>query len=293
MTLAFTLASRLGLAAEDPPPAAEHDAPRTDDAAMLHGDEEAPPMADEASATAPESGTYTIDELAAHTKVPSRTIRFYQSKGALQKPHIKGRVAFYDDTHARRLELIAQLQDRGLRIDAIRDLVVRIDRGEVDLNAWLGLDRELSTPWAQDAPRLLSEAELSEVLGGERRPGFIGELLRLGLAERRGDSYLVHSTNLLSLSARAAAAGVDLDTVRRAADVLRRNMGKAASELAELFYRQAKHEIGDGPLQAQLDALRPLALEAVRTLFAQEMERVLRGFIESGRTTTLTQKRRR
>ena len=36
---------------------------------------------------------YTIDELARVSRVPSRTIRFYQSEGALPKPTIKGRVA--------------------------------------------------------------------------------------------------------------------------------------------------------------------------------------------------------
>ena len=34
---------------------------------------------------------YTIDELTAATGVPSRTIRFYQSKGTLEKPEIRGR----------------------------------------------------------------------------------------------------------------------------------------------------------------------------------------------------------
>ena len=38
-----------------------------------------------------------------------------------------------------RLKLIAQLQDRGLRIDAIRDLLASIDRGELDLAEWLGV----------------------------------------------------------------------------------------------------------------------------------------------------------
>ena len=31
-------------------------------------------------------GEYTIDELAAVSQVPSRTIRFYQSKGAMPRP---------------------------------------------------------------------------------------------------------------------------------------------------------------------------------------------------------------
>ena len=62
--------------------------------------------------------TLTIDELAAASRVPSRTIRFYQSRGALMAPEIRGRVAFYGKPHIERLKLIAQLQDRGLRIDA-------------------------------------------------------------------------------------------------------------------------------------------------------------------------------
>src|SRR5579864_6298655 len=92
---------------------------------------------------APPDG-YTIDELAAAAKVPSRTIRFYQSRGALMPPEIRGRVAYYGGAHLERLKLIAQLQDRGLRIDAIRDLLTSIDRGEVDLAEWLGVEQQVS-----------------------------------------------------------------------------------------------------------------------------------------------------
>ena len=49
--------------------------------------------------TESEAPKYTIDELAAASHVPSRTIRFYQSKGVLMAPQIKGRVAFYGDEH--------------------------------------------------------------------------------------------------------------------------------------------------------------------------------------------------
>src|SRR6184192_3936279 len=80
---------------------------------------------------------YTIDELAAVARVPSRTIRFYQSTGALPRPRIRGRVAYYDESHIARLKLIGTLQDRGLRIRAIRELLVRADRGELALNEWL------------------------------------------------------------------------------------------------------------------------------------------------------------
>ena len=113
---------------------------------------------------------YTIDELAAVAQVPSRTIRFYQSRGALMPPEIRGRVAYYGPRHVERLKLIAQLQDRGLRIDAIRDLLASIDRGEVDLAEWLGVEQQVQAPWANDQPRTVTEEELYE-LAGSRRPG--------------------------------------------------------------------------------------------------------------------------
>jgi DNA-binding transcriptional MerR regulator len=76
---------------------------------------------------------YTIDELATATRVPSRTIRFYQSEGALPKPTIKGRVAYYGPAHVERLAQITALQDRGLQIKAIRDVLTRAERGEFSL----------------------------------------------------------------------------------------------------------------------------------------------------------------
>src|SRR5450755_873683 len=139
---------------------------------------------------------YTIDELAAAAKVPSRTIRFYQSRGALPAPEIRGRVAFYGPAHLDRLKLIAQLQDRGLRIDAIRDLVVSIDRGELDLAEWLGVEQQMQAPWANDQPRTVNEAELYDI-AGTRRPGLLADLVRARLVERHGDVYLLRSPALL------------------------------------------------------------------------------------------------
>ena len=90
-----------------------------------------------------EPDQHTIDELATIARVPSRTIRFYQSRGALMPPSIRGRVAYYGPKHRERLELIAKLQDRGLTIGAIRDLFTSIDKGETDLAEWLGVELQL------------------------------------------------------------------------------------------------------------------------------------------------------
>ncbi|KAB2899737.1 MAG: MerR family transcriptional regulator, partial [Kofleriaceae bacterium] len=136
-----------------------------------------PPAPPPPSAAKPDDdAAMTIDELAAHTGVPTRTIRFYQARGALMRPEIRGRVAYYVGAHVERLRLIAQLQDRGLRIDAIRDVVAGIDRGELDLAEWLGLEREVQAPWADDQAKTVDEDGLY-ALAGSRRPGLVADLL--------------------------------------------------------------------------------------------------------------------
>jgi DNA-binding transcriptional MerR regulator len=235
-------------------------------------------------------GEYTIDELAAAARVPSRTIRFYQSRGALMAPEIRGRVAYYNASHVERLKLIAQLQDRGLRMDAIRDLVSSIDRGEVDLAEWLGVEQQMQTSWANDQPRTVSEPELL-ALAGSSRPGLVSDLLRLGMVERRDDVYLVESPALLGIAMRLEAAGIDLSTARAAADIVRKHVGRAVDDLIDLFMkRAAQGEVAMNEPAKVLETLRPLGLEAVRIIFGRAMERGLRQLVESGALASLPRK---
>jgi DNA-binding transcriptional MerR regulator len=227
---------------------------------------------------------YTIDELASVAEVPSRTIRFYQSKGALQAPEIRGRVAYYGRAHVERLKLIAQLQDRGLRIDAIRDLLGIIDRGELDLAEWLGVEQEVQASWANDQPRTVTEEQLYE-LAARRRPGLLADLTRTRLVERHGDVFLVPSPALLGVAMKLDGAGIDLETAAGAAVLLRKYLSKAASELVEYFVKRAKDgSVGD--LGKLFQELRPTGMEAVRVVFGREMERELRKLVESGKLAT-------
>lgn len=251
----------------------------------------APPVESSAAADA---ATMTIDELAAHTGVPTRTIRFYQARGALMRPEIRGRVAFYGDAHVERLKLIAQLQDRGLRIDAIRDVVAGIDRGELDLAEWLGLEREVQAPWADDQARTVDENGLY-ALAGTRRPGLVADLLRAELVERRdGGVYLVPSPALLGITMKLVAGGVDLAIAVEAGDVLRKYLGRAVKDLVELFVKGIRHGdvVLDDP-EGTFASLRPLGIEAVKILFAREMERELRKLLESGAVKALRGRKRR
>jgi DNA-binding transcriptional MerR regulator len=238
----------------------------------------------------------TIDELTAQSRVPSRTIRYYQSKGVLPPPEIKGRVAYYGQVHLDRLALIAKLQDRGLRIDAIRALLARIDKNELDVGEWLGLDAQLKASWANDQPRAVSESELHE-LAGSQRVGLIADLVRLRAVERKGDVYLVRSPALLRVAMRLEAAGIDLETAIGSETILRKNLGKAARDLAKFFFSRADDGHVQPPAHGDwsrvFEELRPMSIEAVRVVFGQEMERVLRELIEDGATAKLPTRRRR
>ena len=251
----------------------------------------AAPMPTTTDATEPTG--YTIDELASAARVPSRTIRFYQSRGALMPPEIRGRVAYYGRAHIERLKLIAQLQDRGLRIDAIGDLLASIDRGEMDLAEWLGVEQQVQAPWANDQPRTVSEDELYE-LAGTRRPGLLADLVRTRLVERHRDVYLVRSPALLSIAMKLEAAGIDLETAGLASSLVRKHLGRLSEDVVSLFMKRA----GDGAIAPRdlgnvFESLRPLGTEAVRVIFGRAMERELRKLYESGKMAKLPGKARR
>jgi len=230
----------------------------------------------------------TIDDLALASQVPSRTIRWYQSKGVLPRPEIRGRVAYYGGPHVERLKLIASLQDRGLTIDGIRDLLVRIDMGELDVGEWLGLDAQIQQPWADDRPTTMDGEALYE-LAGRRRAGFVSDLLRAKLAERRGDVFFVPSPSLVRIAGRMETAGIDVGSVARGHEILKKHLDRAAKDLTDLFVKEAGSEI-DPDAVAEV---RPAVLDAVRIVFAQAMEREVRALVESGKTARVVRKKRR
>jgi hypothetical protein len=81
-------------------------------------------------------------------------------------------------------------------------------------------------------------------------------------------------------------SSVDIETAVRAGDILRRRLGTAARELVDYFSKRAGRGFGRSrapdEIGAALDALRPLAAEAVRLIFARQIERALR---ERGRSS--------
>lgn len=230
-----------------------------------------------------EARTYTIDALASTTGVPSRTIRFYQAEGIVPPPRREGRRAVYDDTHRARLELITDLQANGLRLSAIREVLDEADSGTFSLDDWLRVGQQLLTRWSDDTPREISRAELRRLLGTADAPGVIETLLEAGLVvkSRRGQ-FRIESPVLLEMLLRLEAAGVDTPTTIVAAETIRRSMAGLAETLIALFADRVDEVFGNdaNAIARAVATLRPIGQEAVRAIFAHEMDRALRSYVD-------------
>jgi DNA-binding transcriptional MerR regulator len=253
----------------------------------------------EGSAPKPEGGErpeYTIDELAAVTGVPSRTIRFYQAKGALPAPARRGRIAYYDDTHAERLRLVAHMQDRGLSLRAIRDLFQRAEGGEVSVSDWLGVGEQLRAPWSDDRPRVVTEEELAALVGPALRPGLLAELTRLGVVRREPNTspvtYFIGSPGMLQIALRLETAGVGIEAAHVAREILKKYLSRSSDELVEYFVSHVQEGSGPEEIARSVNALRSVGMDAVRLIFAQEIERAVREAIEEGRALPPVRKKR-
>lgn len=243
----------------------------------------------EASATEDET-VFTVDELAAAAGLPVRTVRHYQSEKLLPAPSRQGRIALYRTEHLERLQLIARLQDRGLKLSAIRDAFRRVEKGELWLDDWLGVGDELRAPWSEERPIVLSEAEIADRV--DHRPGTVAALVRAGVIRRQqglSDTYLVPSPAALDITLELDDAGVDIDTATEAAEIMRKHLRRTSAELVEHFQARAgagfARRGSAGDIAEALKALRPLGARAVQLVFTQEIERSLREAAEQGRIT--------
>jgi DNA-binding transcriptional MerR regulator len=227
---------------------------------------------------------YTVDQLAAAAGVPSRTIRFYQFKGVLPRPARRGRSALYDDSHVERLRLIGELQSRGLSLRAVRHVLHHDSDDARLLRGSLGLGASLEKPWSDDRPRTVGRDELEALVAGRPR-GTIESLVEFGVVEpvetdEGAPAYRIPSPGLLRVTLALQASGIDVETAAGAGGVLGRRLGDAARELVDYFWKRAGRGFGrDGSaaeIGAALDALRPLAGDTARLIFARQIERALR-----------------
>lgn len=248
----------------------------------------AEPVVDAEPASPP---SYTIDQLSQRTGVPGRTIRFYQSQGVLPSPRRQGRLAYYDDDHVQRLQLIAELRDKGLRLDAVRDALAELESGSDSLHHWLGLSDRLTDSWVDDRPVLMTVDDFQERYG-KLRKGFLADLEAAGSIRREGTSarptYLVPHISYVDNAVLLEQAGVDLDVSVEAVIKITIAMAALADELVADFVAYFRDDLlsGDpkGPerVMTAMQRLRLAGIDTLRITFGEEVDRVIRSLVEGG-----------
>lgn len=159
----------------------------------------------------PPAERWTVDQLAARTGLPVRTIREYQTMRLVHPPRREGRIGLYDASHLRRLELIGRLQARGYSLAAIADLLAAWRDGAA-LTDVLGLEPDqLVHVDEPGAPATLDQ--LASLLP-DLVPSRLDELVATGVVEACGpERFCVPSPSLLQLAVDVLATGLAPDQV--------------------------------------------------------------------------------
>jgi DNA-binding transcriptional MerR regulator len=222
---------------------------------------------------------YRVEQLAAACDVSVDTVRYYQSRGLLPQPDREGRVAWYGDVHAERIDRIRDLQRKGLTLVAIG----RVLRGELG-----DADTDLAAAVAEargdvvEAQRVLSLDDFAATSGvpASLIQAVEREGIRIG---RRVDGemrYSVSDTELVRTALRLLEFGLPLGDLLKLASDADGALRGLAERAVDLFDRHVRRPIqdtaGDDAAAAgqMVEAFREL-LPAVTALVSNHFRRLL------------------
>ncbi|MDH3753323.1 MAG: MerR family transcriptional regulator [Acidimicrobiia bacterium] len=184
-------------------------------------------------ADASEPTEMTIDEIAAATGVPSRTIREYQRLSLLPPPRRDGRLGRYGEDHQRRLGVIARLQDRGYSLAAIGDLLESWEAGR-GLGSVLGANADPAV--LDEMPTELTVQELVELAPCLALADLRGRLAAASvLVERDDDRVVVRSVALVEMIGLAERAGMPTDAAVGLASCVAEGAASIARAVVDSF----------------------------------------------------------
>jgi DNA-binding transcriptional MerR regulator len=191
----------------------------------------------------------------------------------------RGRIAYYDDVHRARLELVRALQEHGFTLQAIERVLagVPLDAGVEDLQ----LQRAMLTSWTGRPPEELSRRQLEKLAGRRLSDEDLRILVSLGILER-GDGRWVVQPNL-DVGLGLLDLGIPEAGIARADQAIRRHMGALADDLTQILrdeilepYRREPHSPEDAArLEHTVARLRRLTLEAVVSGFQRAANEVI------------------
>ncbi len=221
-----------------------------------------------------------IDELATEAGTTSRNIRAYQARGLLPAPMLEGRTGYYGEEHLHRLQIIHELQERGFSLAAIGELLATWAQGG-DLGHLLGFRHLLAAPLTDEEPTEYSLAELlTRFPEAQGEPKLLDHAVDLDLIRPQEDgTFVAPSPLLIEAGEELIRAGVPLDSILELVSALRQDMGGVADRFVDLVTEHIAPSVRDDPADTDLvqtleslRRLRPIAIEVVRPLMAQELQ---------------------
>ncbi|MFD0684055.1 MerR family transcriptional regulator [Actinomadura fibrosa] len=224
---------------------------------------------------------YRVEELAAEAGIPVRTLRYYQERRLLPAPRRQGRVAVYSASHLDRLRLIAELLDRGYRLDGIEELLAAAGQRR-DVTELLGFEWAAAARWSDQESATMSLDELSELLGGQLTPEILAEAAELGYLTPRDGDIVINSPRLLDATVRLVRAGIPLRAIIAVTWELEAAFDRMAFSFVQLVRGHLLDRLGDEPSPDDLDrlaelvgTLRPVARTVADEHFGRAMDRRL------------------
>lgn len=206
---------------------------------------------------------FTIDELAVATRVPTRTIRQYQTLGLLAPPSRVGRVGRYGPSHRERLAAIARLQERGYSLAGMRDLFDAWESGR-EFRSVVGVEGGQPEAPVDEAGLRIAEERLVELVPALGKPANRRQATRVGLISSGAENktWIVRSPSALAMVADLVASGV---SVSRAIG-LYEQLATALGALGRVVAAELTDAIPDEKRTSLLQRNRPLIGKAVATL---------------------------
>lgn len=215
--------------------------------------------------------TWTVEGLARLTGTTVRTIRYYGTLGLLPPPERRGRIAFYDDRHRARLELVRTYQEQGLNLAAIEQRLAQVasDSPARDLD----LLRALAQGWAVPPPGALDRADLSSRAGRELTDEDIALLQRIGTLRTVDGGY--EASAALDVGLELIDLDIPAGSMEAAGEAMRRHINAMVLELGDILRTQVlipmrtRHETDADHFARTMIRLRQLTLDALVATFQQ------------------------
>ncbi len=221
----------------------------------------------------------TIEQLAAQSGMTVRNIRAHQARGLLAPPEVRLRVGYYGPEHLARLKLIRDLQGQGFNLTAIRHLVDERSGMSERLEHFR---QALIEPTGAERPQTLTADELGRRFRVDpvQAPRVLERAQRLGVLVATDDGqFEAPSPSLLAVAERVVARGVSLDGALAVFEQIVEQCDAMSAAFVKLFIDEVWQpflaagmpEARWPEIERSIDQLRPLATDALVSIFGQRM----------------------